>query len=669
MKIAQRIGAPLYYDEHSYKKLISFLERNRDCFDELALFTSFSAHGALPLEHIRTQAAVIRERISDLKRRGFPSVGLNVQVTLGHLDEDYEFYGQPFQPIVGYKGDSALSCFCPESPEMKNYLKEKYRIFAETEPDFMWIDDDIKFFWNGVKFGCFCPNCMNRFNRRMQTNYTRETLVEAMEEPDAIDLRAAWVQDIRDRITDLLSMIGDAVRQVHPHMRLGFQTQHQGWCTYNGMDFAAWFPALGATMGRPGEGFYDDKMPISVCQKALSTARQAEEYPASVNDVQYELENFPTYSTIQKSCRMNIAELTLAIAQGMNGLLLNSFPDSAVVLNDDLSRLYAHIRDIRPNWELMEQFAHKSIGVGFYPAFSSKYDQRRPLHHGQSFFQTNETTADHNVMQTYSLSTIGIPMTVDSNHAYGAVFTGDLSDGFTDDELLEFLSRSVILDHKAVRAFERRDLSKYLGVRCATEDLADSVFESFTDHPINIGLEGYGRNVHPAYFGGGGAALLVIDENVEVLSHLVRPSFGEANGNVRKGECLGPAATLYENSLGGRVCVLAYAAWQRVESYARLMQMQRISEYLCKNRPMTKFMSPHPAAQFVRKTEDGIMVTIVNLSLDVMEDMHFSVLNAGQARCLYRGNAEVMTAEPNGEYGVFLLPPLLPYETCTLIAK
>lgn len=128
------------------------------------------------------------------------SVGLNVWATIGHIDEDYELYSRPYQPIVGYKGDESKACMYPEDPEFKAYLKEKYTLYATTEPDFMWVDDDVKYFWNGVKFGCFCPRCMDRFNKKMSTNYSAKSLVEEMEKPDAIELRGAWVQDIWSRL-------------------------------------------------------------------------------------------------------------------------------------------------------------------------------------------------------------------------------------------------------------------------------------------------------------------------------------------------------------------------------------------------------------------------------------------------------------------------------------
>ena len=159
----------------------------------------------------------------------------------------------------------------------------------------------------------------------------------------------------------------------------------------------------------------------------------------------------------------------------------------------------------------MELFARGMHGTGFYPAISAKYDQRRPLHNGQSFFTTYDEAQNHNVMQTYTLSHIGLPLTMDKQNCYGAVFAGDLPDGFTDEELLEFLKKSVLMDADAAMAFTRRGLGRYIGVSVG-EEVTDGIEEYFADHPVNKGVVGYRRDVRPAFYGKGGRLLHALDD-------------------------------------------------------------------------------------------------------------------------------------------------------------
>ena len=655
MKISQRIIYDLLKDDASYFKVSDFLERHRSCIDEIALFTGYCHHGAIPMEILRPQTEILKNRINDLHKRGFKSVGLNVHTTLGHIDEGYVRYGQPFTPIMGFKGDESKACFCPEHDDMKRFIRDKYIMYAQTNPDFMWVDDDVKFFWNGVEFGCFCPKCLERFSKKIGTHYTRESLVSAMEKSENISLRSAWVEDISDKIAELFTMIRNAVNTVNPNIDMGFQTQHQGWSTYNGMDFGRWLPILGSK-ARPGEGFYFEKSPRDVCVKALSTARQASEYPETVTDVQYELEDFPNYSILQKSVRMNMAECSLAIAQGMNGLLMNNFQNNADTAMWEMENFYNVLAKNRVGWEKTEIFGRGMKGCGFYPAISTQYDKRRPLHNGQSFFTTYDETDNHNVMKTYVLGNIGIPLTTDVPGAYGAIFTGDLPDGFTDEQLMYWLSKSVILDASALRAFERRGMGKYVGVHWVC-DMEDSISERFTDDIINEGFEGYIRDIRPAFYGGVGTVIEAVKPNVRVIGELIN----------QDGEKIGNTATVYENELGGRVCVLGYGAFQSVDSQGSLFRLRRIADFLSGGMH-TRFKDSCLSQQFVRCDGNRTVATIINLSLDNMKSVRYEINGAKSALLIHNGLETKLDADIEENRGVFTLPELEPFDTCTLLA-
>ncbi|MDR2072382.1 MAG: hypothetical protein LBP60_02990, partial [Spirochaetaceae bacterium] len=323
MKLAQRLPYHSWRQDEGFKKILDFCLSYSDCLDELTFLTNYIHYGYYPLDAVREDCGILEKRIAAFRENGFSSVGINELVTVGHINEGYAYNKSPFAPITGFDGQESKTCFCPSHEDMKQYIAEKYRILARTKPDFIWVDDDIKYFWNGVKFGCFCNTCMARFNKIAGTHYDRETLVKAMNKPDAVELRGVFVQDISDKISELLGIIKDAILGVDPRIKTGFMTQHQGWSTFNGMSFSDWFPALGAVKGRPGEGYYDDGIPENVCIKALSAARQASEYPPSVRDVQYEVESFP-YHLFQKSRLITLDECTLAMASGMNGVLLNT---------------------------------------------------------------------------------------------------------------------------------------------------------------------------------------------------------------------------------------------------------------------------------------------------------------------------------------------------------
>lgn len=661
MKLAQRIHYFNWHSDENYSRLIQVCEKYRAAMDELTLFSGYCHHGYNAIDTVEKECQILSDRISDLKKRGFRSVGINVLVTLGHIDEGYTCFEQPFTPITGFDGQQSRSCLCPVDQDFKKYISEKYILYAKTHPDFIWVDDDIKLFYNGVKFGCFCPTCIERFNHSQGTDYTRETLVTAIEVPEAIALRAAWVQDTSNKLTELFGLIKTAVQSVDNTIKLGFMTQHQGWSTYNGMSFDDWFNALDGCKGRPGEGFYEDSVPENVCTKALSTSRQASEFPTIVTDRQYEVENFP-YNLFQKSIRVILDECTLAIAQGMNGVLLNTLKCNQNSRMEELDPLYNKIIARRSVWDRMNSFADGFHTRGFYPAISANYDKRRPLHDGQSFFTTYDEAPNHNVMQTYTLCHIGVPLTMDKEAAAGVILTGDLPDGFTDEELKAFFSKSVIMDGPALRAIERRGLGKYAGVRI-NGAASDGISEHFNmSDPINEGLLDEYRDIRVAFFGGEGFILEKLDPSVREISHL----------ETYTGDQLGLTTSLYENSLGGRVCVLGYAAYKKVDSLSRRTQLMRICDYLTREKIPAKILDARKAAQFIRTSEDGkkILLSIINLSIDDTGETRVAIYGVKQARLLEDNGKEILlTAEHDGDYAIFTLPSTAPYDMQILLAE
>lgn len=579
-------------------------------------------------------------------------------ITLGHIDEDKApDHPLPFQKIVGYMGDVSISCHCPVDEDFLLFTEEKYRLCASVNPDFIWVDDDIKLFWNGVKFGCFCPKCLSRFNETNGFSYTRETLVEAMEVPENNALRSLWVRDISDRISMLLLRIGVAVRSVNPSIRLGFMTQRQSWSTYNGMDFPKWFTSLGAQMGRPGEGCYFDALPEQILVKSFSTAQQAYEYPETVTDIQYELENFPINSW-QKSSRVAVTELALAAATGMNGVLLNNSNEFIGLRGQD--RLYDSIARERKAWELWLETSQEWKCGGFYPAFCLRYDQRRTMEPGESFFTTFEQQEKHDITKCYALSYMGVPISMRKDVAWGTILTGTLSQGYTDEELNDFFRGPVIVSGNAVKELERRGFGQYLGVRYLGGDRKSLYEEINPADPINAALlDSPVRNVHPSFWPASGDWFETVSDDVRVVSFMKR----------QECEILGAATTLYENSLGGRVCVLGYAPFHMQNDLPRFQQISGIVQWLLGKRQSAYLVTPGKTAFFVREGESGLGCAVLNLTMDEQDTTEISVLGDVQGwLCTSEGKKKIEGRMNDGRT-VFDLGTSAPWEVRYFIAK
>ena len=278
-------------DENVHQETLEFLRNYTDTVEEIPLFYN-SGHNdkADALDQLRRELPKLKRGMQDFRDAGFKTVSVNVLVTFGHIDEVSGGDSLPIQKIVGYRRDVSHVYCCPNNEEFLRFTEEKYRLYAQAEPNFIWVDDDIKIFWNGVKFGCFCPEYLRKFNEKYGFSFDRETLVNELDIADNTALREKWVQDVCERITNLLARIKKAIREVKPDMPLGFMTQRSSWSTYNGMDFPAWFTALDAVKGRPGKTLLfvrqgETATGLCVMQMMLDTGEDMEAAARGANKV------------------------------------------------------------------------------------------------------------------------------------------------------------------------------------------------------------------------------------------------------------------------------------------------------------------------------------------------------------------------------------------------
>lgn len=657
MLLEHRIQYTSLIDDQAWKRLKAFLEKYRDCFDSLALVDDGYHNAYHEMAHNRRTAEMFAKRIAELKSMGFSKVGIINIATLGHIDEGYSFLPQPLPPMTGYDGSKSRICFCPNDEQCRAHIAEEYALYANLHPDFLWVDDDVKVHTNGIHFGCFCPSCVKKFCEAYGYVYPdRESLVAAMDEPENRKLRMDWVDFISGTIDSLLAMIEKIIHDIDPTIETGFMTMRQSWSTYNGEDFHRWFKTLKAVKVRSGEGTYDETNPFALCIKAMDTAQQMEAYPDSVREKLYEIENFP-YFLYQKSKRFLASECAIAAAQGFNGVLMNALKVEIEPDFIDSEPWFDAIRENRAQWDALSEFTADLHGNGFWPAISRHYDARRALKDGDSFFKYTFDRHENDLTRTYNLIAAGFPLTADREGACGAVFIGDMANGFTDEELTGFLRKGVIMDVNALKTFHERGLGEYTGVE-AGPAYDDGILEYFNaDDPINAGVHDTSRDIRVAFWAGTGTGLRAVKEGVRAVSWL----------DSYTGDRLGIACSLYENELGGRVCVMGYGAFDRVDSVARHTQLRRIADYLAPNYLAVRREAQGRLGHFVRTNGKKTSAAFINLYLDDQPPTKVLLPNMNKAWIL-KPDGEKFPADIS-ENGEVMLPEIRPFETIILLAE
>ena len=606
LKLAHRIGVPAYETDAAFGQLLDALTRYRSAVDEVSLFDSLTHHLYIPLPDYARRAEIMGRRIQALKAAGIPSVGINVLTTIGHMNEAWSTMPPlPFQPMVGHDGAVSTGCACPNTPEMRQYVRAKYELAAKAGPGFIWVDDDIRMHHHGVAWGCFCPTCLAIFARSAGRRFSREEMVAALNRPEEGGLRRQWVEQNIATIESLLAEVERTIHAADPAIATGLMTAGPGWTTYSGLAFDRWFRALKATKARPGGGFYSDETPWGMYHKAIDIGRQRAVTPAEVGDLQYELENFP-YQALKKATGTVIRECTLALAYGLNGIAFNALGDRAY---DVYLPILKQAALVRPCWERLVRHAAGLPTAGVWVAWSPGLTARRQVRQGENWLGYDRR---YDINRPTVLAEIGLPLSVDPAGC-PVVLSGRVPDAFDENQLRTMLAGGVLMDSEAALALAERGLGELTGVRVARR-LDNGMVERFTDDPLNGPDAASLRDARIEFWGdatGLADVLEPLNGKVHILAtmedYFQRPA--------------GPCMTSYENALGGRVVVAGYAQWMFIHSTAKRRQLLNVADWISRDGLPVRVEEAVGLAPIVRLSPDrrrGLIV-LLNRSLDPVQ--------------------------------------------------
>ncbi|NLE13601.1 MAG: hypothetical protein GX628_08005 [Clostridiales bacterium] len=505
MKKAHRIGYHRYFTDKEFEKHIKFISRNIDVIDEVALFVEYSHFGYWELSGQRELAVILKKRLDAYRETGVRSVGLNVLDTVGHLEEAWDVFPKPpMQTMVSINGEVSTSCLCPNTKEFRDYTEERYAILAAANPDFIWVDDDLRIGNHGVAGPCYCSTCIAEFNAKTERGETFESLTRAVKAGDG-EISGAWHKFCYDSYGEVAALIEKAVHSVDPGIILGEMTgstEH-------------WFGPLKAEKGRPGGGFYEDSNPYGILYKALACERQILSYPPHVTDIQYEFENFP-YQELGKSKTVMSLEPYFAAMSGCGGVAFNTSGHD--------------------NYRLMEVLhEHKA-----------RYDTLTSLTEGKHACGVNVGTYDTEIMK------VGIPSTFDPRHACVYIIDQHEAASGTDEQLRKMLSKGAFVRPAALPVLEKRGYLGLCGVKPGNR-YHSGIQERFTGDILNGDDAGYIRNCYMNFFNrdrnSNFVTVLEPAEGARVVSEAV---------TVTDAAPMGACLTVYENAPGGRVAVTTY---------------------------------------------------------------------------------------------------------------
>lgn len=644
-----RIAYENWVDAERFSQLMELFKAYPCNIQSLAFFTA-STHAPLTLEELTRRVNIIKERMAVARKAGF-SVGINILATIGHHEEDLSnTLGNKFFRMTGVDGRICRGSYCMNDTRLlENHVAPVYKILAEAQPDFIWVDDDVRYGHMPIGFGCFCQGCIDKFNLINGTSHTRKSLVQALN-GGCLDTRRAWLSHNSEAIKGLFRVIRKSVHSVNDQITLGFMT---GERYMEGYDFPGYADALSADgkseiMWRPGGGAYTDYTFDDIVEKSEQVGRQAAFLPEYVSMIQYEIENFP-YQSIKKTPTSTALEAAWSMASGCTGAAFNILPSES---GEPIRTIIPHLKAIDKLsgfYKLLEEKIAGKQPAGICAAWRPDCQLSVP---GERFTKdTGEMFANF----SREFFDFGLPQCYDPKNACVSVARGAGTAHWSQEELQDLLSGGVYMDAEALDHFNARGFETLTGFRTEKSVPVDAR-EFFLEHPLNEGLLGGLRNCRQAFNPGDSVALTPAAEGAQALTRLA--DYSEAT----LAEC---ALGLYENPRGGRIAVGGYYPFTWVSDYYKTIQLKRLMVKLSGETLPSYVDSYCRIRNHTFLTGSGCIVALLNPTNETLENVRVAIkTDSGSAMCYCMdGSAcRLERTATEGGYGIFTAERIPAYE-------
>ena len=654
--ISFRVGYSIWSNDERFAQLLELFEKYPDATDEITFFTQ-TTHSPIPDEELERRCLVLKQRIAATKAKGLRA-GINVLCTLGHHPEDLQrAIGPEYPRAVTLEGNIAQGTLCPNNDVFKQRLRRVYAAVAQANPDYIWIDDDVRVGHmldsNGTTGNiCYCDVCFERLAKLFDEPITRDELKARLGEvATLVKLR----EFASDSINDVFAIIENVVHNINPDMPLGFMT---GERYDEGYDFARWARTLAGpreveVYWRPGGGFYEQSSMQSLFTKSHEIGRQISQLPPQIRVVQSEIENFP-YQLLSKSANVTTLEAASHIATGCTGAAFNVLTMNDEPL-DEYENLIATIAKRRAFYDLAVQKLGRARNVGVLPLWERTdgvYLNRTPIYG-----------------VTLCVAETGIPVAYDyAQDADVYLLSRNYLSHKTPEEAKKLFEKGVYADIDAInlandpKTYALNDLT---GMEYGGEIHVDGI-EKYTEHPLNGKFSGRTRDCRQSFWRVPAYILKATRPNVEALSSCVDYAGEEKASNIMG---------IYENALGGRVCVNGYYAYGNFYSYPKQAQIRAVMRWLSKDR-LPGYVESFALVYFWLRepNERGeIAGMLINANYDAAQNLAIRLKTDKNELSVYdfdcRKRVVRATDTDEGGYKLFVVPELRAWEPLVIATE
>lgn len=669
MKLIQRVpNGEKYYDY-----FLRAAEKYPDSFTDVWLSTSYG-YPKLS-DHFKT-ADRLGKVAKAFREKGI-RVSLQISNTIGHgqyiLYEDCSglvFEGSPVKNIVGAEGEVAKYAFCWNDPYFRSYGKEYIKRYVEAiSPDEIWIDDDLRGRHHApVEYGCFCDDCMARFNSLHGTDYDRETLKNEFLHGD-ISVREKWIQFVRDGLADFTEDLCRAIHETNPDTVVCLQNGENRSYTGHGLGFlldAMYKTTTHAPMYRAGGGTYTDHDPNKVVRKMVVIDLQHSMLPDYVVERCPEIECLPD-NTMGKTMYAHALETALYLAAGATGMSYAMVGDM-----DEPDEFYLRGMELfasqRRYYDMLSEASKKTVCGGITFA-KSKLAHLRKMPENAVMSDFFDEKYDGGTRHLRS----GFPLSFEERANGVYMLHPDTAKQMQKCELDELLSKNVMTDVETVLYMKSQGLD--LGVDGERISLEEglTMTEKYTDHEVNrVERSSY----KASFFSSGFDApnkITALPENSEVLG-IFEFKLPQRIYDIENAPH-GYASAVIHTEKGGKWAVMGHSLWKPVIPAYQRDRILNIIDYISDKAPAARMMSPTQDILLPRISKDDgktVSVSVLNCTIEPQSDVKLAIRRpiGKKLRFVsqYDGEFDLEYEEKDGELLV-TLPKLTPWAIGTVFCE
>jgi hypothetical protein len=272
-------------------------------------------------------------------------------------------------------------------------------------------------------------------------------------------------------------------------------------------------------------------------------------------------------------------------------------------------------------------------------------------------------TSSGNPLVNHEFYDIGLPICYSNEKAEVTILGKDNIFALPKEKIKELLSGGVYVDAETLQQLNDMGFGELTGFKVTGSKTIDRI-EKFTDHPLNGEFAGRERDNRQSFWKSAAYELKKTNENAQVLSGLIDYS-GQEVSPITSG--------IFENELGGRICVAGYYPWTFMENLSKNSQMKSVFRWLSKDNLSGYIASFHKINLWIREPQNGkIAMAFTNSSFDPAKNLILMLRTENTTIKLYDMECRETVIRSSGEdgpYQKFVLPEVEPWQIRLVVSE